>query len=558
MKFKADEIASVIRQEIATYKQALDVAQVGRVLEVGDGIARIFGLSKAMAGEMLEFSNGAMGQVFNLEESSVGAVIYGDYQSIRSGDSVKATGKLLEVPVGDEMIGRVVDPLGRPIDGGAPIRGVLTRPVEMIAPGIAARQPVNEPLSTGVKAVDSMTPIGRGQRELIIGDRKTGKTAIAMDTIINQVKGDVVCVYVGIGQKESTIAGVVETLRSHGAMDHTIVVCAASSEAAPLQYIAPYSGCTIAEHFMYSQGRPTLVVYDDLTKQAAAYRQISLLLRRPPGREAYPGDVFYLHSRLLERACKLAEKYVVVPKVTPPDARDVAGVDGKTYAGPIGLAEAKDALKKTPGGEAGNKIHRLPQSGGSMTALPICETQEGEVSAYIPTNLISITDGQIYLEPGLFFGGVRPAINVGISVSRVGYKAAFPGMKDVAKSLRLDLAAYRELESFAQLGVELDAATKRQLDRGERMVKLLIQPQYQPMPVMDQVIAIYAGAHGHLDDLKATDVAAFEAGLLKHIKDEHRDFYSEITADKKLGGDRPQRLEKIILDYKEIFKQHQK
>ncbi|MFB3892192.1 MAG: F0F1 ATP synthase subunit alpha [Phycisphaerae bacterium] len=553
MKFRPDEIVSVIREEIANYRREMDVAQVGSVLEVGDGIAQVFGLSKAMAGEMLEFEGGAMGQVFNLEESSVGAVIYGDYKHIKEGSTVRGTGKLLEVPVGEEMLGRVIDPLGRPEDGKGPVLTQARRPVELIAPGIANRQPVNEPLMTGIKAIDSMTPIGRGQRELIIGDRKTGKTAIAIDTIINQRDTGVICVYVAIGQKESTVAGVVETLRAHDAMKHTIVVGASSSDPAPLQYIAPYSGCTIAEHFMYSAGRPTLVVYDDLTKQAAAYRQISLLLRRPPGREAYPGDVFYLHSRLLERACKLAEKYVIVPKATPADAADAQGVDRIVYEGPIGLAAAKEAIAKMPGAD-GFRVHRLPASGGSQTALPICETQEGEVSAYIPTNLISITDGQIYLEPSLFYAGVRPAVNVGISVSRVGYKAAYAAMKDVAKSLRLDLAAYRELEAFAQLGMELDPASQRQLDRGARMVRLLTQPQYNPMPTADQVVSIFAGTAGHLDDLPVDSVSAFEKGLLAHVKSDHRDFYDDLSTTLALGPEREKRLAEIVKEFKEVFK----
>ncbi len=549
MKFKPDEIASVIREEIANYRSEIDVAKVGRVLEVGDGIATIYGLSEAMAGEMLLFENGAMGQVFNLEESSIGAVIYGEYQEIKEGDTVRTTGKLLSVPVGHEMLGRVIDPLGRPLDGKGPIQTTQTRAMEFIAPGIAERQPVDEPLSTGVKAVDSMTPIGRGQRELIIGDRKTGKTAIAVDTIINQKDTGVICVYVAIGQKESTVAAVVDTLNAHGAMGHTIVVCASSSDPAPLQYVAPYSGCTIAEHFMYAEGRPTLVVYDDLSKQATAYRQISLLLRRPPGREAYPGDVFYLHSRLLERACKLAEQYVIVPSDTLADTQDVKGVDGKLYKGVPGKHESAEALKKRPDA-ARLKVHRLPASGGSMTALPICETQEGEVSSYIPTNLISITDGQIYLEPSLFFAGVRPAVNVGISVSRVGYKAAFPAMKDVAKSLRLDLAAFRELESFAQLGVELEPATQRQLDRGQRMVRLLTQPQYHPMTVVEQVISIFAGTQGFLDDLAVAEVSAFESGLQDFIKRNYLDWYSEFLKDKKMTPERRTRLKAYIEEYK--------
>jgi F-type H+-transporting ATPase subunit alpha len=549
MKFKTDEIASVIREEIARYRKEMDVAQVGRVLEVGDGIAQIFGLSGAMAGEMLEFENGAVGQVFNLEESSIGAVIFGDYQQIREGDSVRATGRLLEVPVGPEMLGRVVDPLGRPLDGGGPIAAATNRPVEVSAPGIAQRQPVTEPLHTGVKAVDAMTPIGRGQRELIIGDRKTGKTALAVDTIISQNDTGVICVYVAIGQKESTVAGVVETLRARDALKHTIIVSASSSDPAPLQYIAPYAGCTMAEHFMYS-GKPTLIVYDDLSKQAAAYRQISLLLRRPPGREAYPGDIFYLHSRLLERAAKLADRYVIAAADTPSGTPGVEGVDGRQYFGDAGRDRAKAALDARDD-KGSLVVHRQGDSGGSMTALPICETQEGEVSSYIPTNLIGITDGQIYLEPSLFFAGVRPAINVGISVSRVGYKAAQPAMKTVAKSLRLDLAAYRELESFAQLGMELDRASQRQLDRGKRMVQLLIQPQYTPLSVIEQVIQIFSGTSGFLDDLSVEEVLPFAAGAVDYLRSEHRDFYDELASDLQLDRQRQKRLRFLIDEYKD-------
>ena len=553
MRFKADEIVSVIREEIANYRKETDISQVGRVLELGDGIAQVFGLSNVMAGEMLQFASGAAGQVFNLEESSIGVVVYSGWEQIKEGESVRGTGRLLEVPVGNEMLGRVIDPLGNPLDGLGPIKSTQMRPVELIAPGIAARQPVDEPLTTGIKAVDAMVPIGRGQRELIIGDRKTGKTAIAIDTIINQRDTGVLCVYVAVGQKESTVDGVVEVLRQHGAMNHTIVVSASSSTPAPLQYIAPYAGCTIAEHFMYTQGRPTLVVYDDLSKQAAAYRQISLLLRRPPGREAYPGDVFYLHSRLLERAVKLAAKYVIAPSTTKEDDANVTGVDGKVYDGPLGLHAAKEVLKSRPDA-ASLKIHRLPTSGGSMTALPICETQEGEVSSYIPTNLISITDGQIYLEPSLFFAGVRPAINAGISVSRVGYKAAFPAMKDVAKSLRLDLASFRELESFAQLGMELDPASQRQLDRGARMVRMLTQKQYGPLSVAQQVISIFAGTRGFMDDLALDEVPAFEAGLLECVAKEHQDFYEPFNKERKFTPERIERLTKIVEDYKTVFK----
>ncbi|MBN1553825.1 MAG: F0F1 ATP synthase subunit alpha [Phycisphaerae bacterium] len=549
MKFRTDEIASVLREEIANFHRTMDVARVGRVLEVGDGIAQIFGLSDAMAGEMLAFDSGAMGQVFNLEDNSVGAVIYTHCEKVKAGESVRAAGNLLEVPVGEEMLGRVIDPLGNVLDGGDPISAKHARPVEAPAAGIAERQPVDEPLQTGVKAVDAMTPIGRGQRELIIGDRKTGKTAIAIDAIINQRGGDVVCVYVAIGQKESTVAGVVETLRRCGAMEHTIVVSAGSSDAAPLQYIAPYAGCALCEHFM-SQGKHTLVVYDDLTKQAQAYRQISLLLRRPPGREAYPGDVFYLHSRLLERACKLAEEYVIAP--TEKQRRSASENENqKTYVGPLGKKEAENDFAKLSEKERETReIQKVPTSGGSMTALPICETQEGEVSAYIPTNLISITDGQIYLEPSLFFAGVRPAINAGISVSRVGYKAAVPAMKKVAASLRLDLAAFRELESFAQLGMELDAASQRQLDRGRRMVRLLTQPQYQPMDVFDQVLSITAANAGSLDDLDLDEVPVFEKGFLAYMKGEHEDVFEELRADGKMPEDRLKRIGFIAGEYK--------
>src|SRR3954464_3456322 len=468
MAINVAEITSVLKQEIAGFEQKLSVTEVGTVIEVGDGIARIYGLRNAMAGELLQFANGVMGQVFNLEEESIGAVIFGNYLEIEEGMTVKTTGRLLEVPVGDAVIGRVVNPLGQPLDGGPAIVSTETRKMDIVAPGIADRQPVKEPLQTGIKAIDSMIPIGRGQRELIIGDRKTGKTAIAIDTIIAQKGKGVKCFYVAIGSKESTVAGIVEVLRAAGAMEYTTVVVATAADPAPLQYIAAYAGCAMAEYFMW-KGEATLCVYDDLTKQAAAYRQLSLLLRRPPGREAYPGDVFYLHSRLLERAVKLSDE----------------------------------------------------KGGGSLTALPIIETQEGEVSAYIPTNVISITDGQIYLEPDLFFAGVRPAINVGISVSRVGGNAQRKTMKKVAGSLRLDLASFRELEAFAQLGTELDTASQRQLDRGQRMVELLKQPQYKPYNVNEEVLSIFAGTRGFLDDVPVRHVAQFEQALLKHFGDEH-------------------------------------
>jgi F-type H+-transporting ATPase subunit alpha len=566
MRFRVDEIASVIEEEIRKYRTAVDLSEVGTVLEVGDGIARIYGLTGAMAGERLEFANGAQGQVFNLEESSVGAVVLGDYLGIKEGDEVRRSGELLSVPCGPALVGRVVDPLGRPLDGLGVVETPHRRPLEFKAPGIAERQPVNEPLQTGIKAIDSMIPIGRGQRELIIGDRKTGKTAIALDTIVNQRGGDVICVYVAIGQKESTVVGLIDKLREVGAMDYTIVISASASDPAPLQYIAPYAGAAMAEYFMYREGRATLCVYDDLSKQAQAYRQLSLLLRRPPGREAYPGDVFYLHSRLLERSVKLRDEYAVVPKDTPADSRDrslarqhpegLAAAEAHRpddahglYHRPHGRGKAEAWLKSLPDA-ADYRVHKFPDSGGSMTALPVIETLEGEVSAYIPTNVISITDGQIYLEPDLFFAGVRPAINVGISVSRVGGNAQRKSMKKVAGSLRLDLAAFRELEAFAQLGTELDAATQRQLDRGQRMVELLKQPQYQPYNVNEQVVSIFAGTRGFLDDVPVREVARFEAALLKHFRDEYPEILDELESKRDLPEPLAERISQVIRDFK--------
>jgi F-type H+-transporting ATPase subunit alpha len=487
MAINVSEITSVLKREIQSFEQKLQVSEVGTVIEVGDGIARIYGLKNAMAGELLEFQTAAgpsMGQVFNLEEDTIGAVIYGNAQGIKEGDQVKSTGRLLEVPVGEAVLGRVVNPLGQPIDGGPALALTETRKLDTIAPGIAERQPVHEPLQTGIKAIDSMIPIGRGQRELIIGDRKTGKTAIALDTIIAQKGTGVKCFYVAVGQKESSVAAVVETLKKYGAMDYTTVIVAAASDPAPLQYIAPYAGTAMAEYFMW-KGQHTLCVYDDLTKQAAAYRQLSLLLRRPPGREAYPGDVFYLHSRLLERAVKLS----------------------------------KD------------------NGAGSLTALPVIETQEGEVSAYIPTNVISITDGQIYLEPDLFFAGVRPAINVGISVSRVGGNAQTKAMKSVAGTLKLDLAAYRELEAFAQLGTDLDAATQKQLDRGARLVELLKQPQFQPVPFEQQVMSIWAATNGFADDVPLARIREWETSLLTFIDQRYADLRTKLRDGKVLNDE---------------------
>jgi F-type H+-transporting ATPase subunit alpha len=450
-----------------------------------------------MAGELLEFEGGTMGQVFNLEEETIGAVIFGNYLEIKEGDTVKSTGRLLESPVGDAVMGRVLNPLGEPLDGGPPVQTTERRKMDIVAPGIAERQPVKEPMLTGIKAIDSMIPIGRGQRELIIGDRKTGKSAIAIDTIINQKGKGVKCFYVAIGSKESTVAGIVEVLRKAGAMEYTTVVVASAADPAPLQYIAAYAGCAMAEYFMW-KGQHTLVVYDDLTKQAAAYRQLSLLLRRPPGREAYPGDVFYLHSRLLERAVKLSDE----------------------------------------------------KGGGSLTALPIIETQEGEVSAYIPTNVISITDGQIYLEPDLFFAGVRPAINVGISVSRVGGNAQTKAMKKIAGSLRLDLAAYRELEAFAQLGTELDKATQAQLDRGARLVELLKQPQYRPMPVEQEVMVIYAGTKGYLDDVPLNRIAEFQNAFLTYVDQRAGGLRKELGEKKELTDALEGQLKQALDDFK--------
>src|SRR3712207_634424 len=497
MALNVAEITSILKQEIAGFEQRVQVSEVGTVIEVGDGIARVYGLRNAMAGELLEFENGTMGQVFNLEEESIGAVIFGNYLEIKEGDTVKSTGRLLEAPVGEAVIGRVVNPLGEPLDGGAPITSTETRKMDIVAPGIAERQPVKEPLQTGIKAIDSMIPIGRGQRELIIGDRKTGKSAIALDTIINQKGTGVKCFYVAIGQKEATVAAIVETLRRNGAMEYTTVISAGASDPAPLQYVAAYAGCAMAEYFMWKR-QHTLCVYDDLTKQAAAYRQLSLLLRRPPGREAFPGDVFYLHSRLLERAVKLSDE----------------------------------------------------KGGGSLTALPVIETQDGAVSAYIPTNVISITDGQIYLEPELFFAGVRPAINVGISVSRVGGNAQTKMMKKIAASLKLDLAASRELEAFRQLGTDLDKANRRQLDRGARLVELLKQPQYRPMPVEQEVMVIYAGTQGFLDEVPVNRVQEFQNEFLKYIDTRVPALRQGMAEKKELTAEFEGQLKQALNDFK--------
>jgi F-type H+-transporting ATPase subunit alpha len=552
MKFKADEIVSVLQAEIEEYRPELQAREVGRVLEVGDGIARVYGLSDVMSGEMVEFTRtGERGLAFNLEENSVGIIILGECVEIAEGDEVRSTGALLQVPVGDAMIGRVVDPLGNPLDGKGPIVTELRRPVESFAPGVAGRQPVDQPLQTGIKAIDAMTPIGRGQRELIIGDRKTGKTAIAVDTIINQREENVLCVYIAIGQKESTVATVIESFRSHGALDYTTVVVASAAVAAPLQYIAPYAGCAMAEYFMYEQGRDTLCVYDDLTKQAAAYRQLSLLMRRPPGREAYPGDIFYAHSRLLERSAKLAQNWVLVPSdVDEKKVKADSGLNKQVYVGPSGKEQAKHDLAQFPGA----KIAKVAGSGGSQTALPIIETLEGEVSAYIPTNVISITDGQIYLQPDLFFAGVRPAVDVGISVSRVGGKAQIPAMKQIAGSLRLDLAAFRELEAFAQLGTELDKATQSQLDRGYRMVELLKQPQFKPMNVADQIMVIFAGSKGYLDKIPRNQVLGWESQFLRYMREQQSQVRAALLKERKFNAEIEQQLRAAIEKFQPLFK----
>jgi F-type H+-transporting ATPase subunit alpha len=502
MKLDINELGSILKQEISQYKNKLDVSAVGRVVEVGDGIARIYGLQNAMAGEMLMFENGIKGEVFNLEEDSIGAVIYGDYIKIKEGSDVHSTGQLLSIPVGYELLGRVVNPLCEAEDSGPAIQTASTRLIEYDAPSISQRMPVKNPLQTGIKSIDSMIPIGRGQRELIIGDRKTGKTAIAVDTIINQRTENVICIYVAIGQKESTVAEVIETLRKNGAMQYTTVITSPASDIASMQYIAPYAGCALAEYFMYEHHRDVLCVYDDLSKHAVAYRQLSLLLRRPPGREAYPGDIFYLHSRLLERSAKLSEKL----------------------------------------------------GGGSMTALPIVETLEEQVSAYIPTNVISITDGQIYLKRDLFLSGIRPAVDVGTSVSRVGGHAQIDAMKKVASKLRLYLASYNELLNFARLGTELDSTAQSQLDRGARMVELLKQPQFSPINVGEQVITIFIGLSGLVDDIAVKKVAKFAQTFIQKLRTEHSEYIDEINKTKKFSDELAGKITDEIKTFKEANK----
>jgi F-type H+/Na+-transporting ATPase subunit alpha len=499
VKLRPEEITSILKERIEHYDVETDLAEVGTVLQVGDGIARIYGLENAVAQEMLELEHDVVGLAFNLEEDDVGAALFGEWQHVKEGEPVKRTGRVASVPVGEALLGRVVDPLGNPLDGGGPIETDETRPLEFKAPGVVSRQPVKEPLQTGIKAIDSMTNVGRGQRELIIGDRQTGKTAILIDTILNQKNTDVICIYVAIGQKASTVAQVYEKLRDEGAMEYTTIVSAPAQEAAPIKWMAPFAGCAMGEYFLYN-GKHALVMYDDLSKHADAYRQLSLLLRRPPGREAFPGDVFYLHSRLLERACKLSDEH----------------------------------------------------GGGSLTALPVIETQAGDVSAYIPTNVISITDGQIYLESDLFFSGVRPAVNVGISVSRVGGSAQTKAMKKVAGRLRLDLSQYRELEAFAQFGSELDQATQQALSRGERMVATLNQPQYDPWSMEDQVVALYAGVNGFLDDIPVPQVPRFQEELREYMRTDGK-ILDEIRETGDLPDELAERLEAELKKFKQSF-----
>jgi F-type H+-transporting ATPase subunit alpha len=548
MQLRAEEISNIIKQQIASYEKSVDVVETGTVLTVGDGIARIYGLESAMAGELLEFPGGVFGMALNLEEDNVGCAIFGSDVGISEGDTVKRTGRIVEVPVGPALVGRVVNALGQPIDGRGPIESKLTRRVELKAPGIVARQPVSEPLQTGLKAIDSMIPIGRGQRELIIGDRQTGKTAVALDTIINQKGKGVYCFYVAIGQKQSTVAQVVDKLTQFGAMEYTTVVLAGASEPAPLQFIAPYTGVTMGEYFR-DNGQHALCIYDDLSKQAVAYRQLSLLLRRPPGREAYPGDVFYVHSRLLERAAKMAEDWVVVKSDQEPSR-----LGNKVFSGPESKHEADAAAKEKGDGFVAKK---LPDSGGSLTALPIIETQAGDVSAYIPTNVISITDGQIFLESDLFNSGVRPAINVGISVSRVGGNAQIKAMKQVAGTLRLELAQFREMAAFAQFASDLDAATRQQLSRGERLVEVLKQGQFVPWPVDEQVVAIFAGTHGFLDELPTESIGRYQQELISYLKAERASILSDIVSKGKIDDTLESQLEDALKTFAEIFEPKQ-
>ncbi len=546
------QISSELQKQIETFKPEFQVRDVGTVEEAGDGIARVSGLSNVRAQELVEFANGVMGIAFNLEENLVGVTILGEYSGIEEGMEVRSTGRIASIPVGDGLIGRVVNAIGEPVDGKGAIRFDHFRPIERIAPGVVFRKDVDTPVQTGIKAIDSMIPIGRGQRELIIGDRQTGKTALAIDTIINQKGKDLYCIYVAIGQKKAAIARTVATLEKFGAMDYTVVVVAAADEPAAMQYIAPYTGCAIGEEFMET-GRDALVVYDDLSKHAWAYRQVSLLLRRPPGREAYPGDVFYLHSRLLERASRLADEYIIVPaSFNEKLAEEKDSVNGVVYGGPRALHDAQSALKDMPEAEQ-YKIVKRKGSGGSLTALPIIETLLGDVSAYIPTNVISITDGQIYLENNLFYAGIRPAVNVGISVSRVGGDAQTKAMKQVAGRLRLDMAAFRELAAFAQFGSDLDKTTKAQLNRGQHLQEILKQPQYEPMPLEHQVIVLFAGTQGYADDVPLELMKKWESSLIKFMDSSYPDIVKEISEKKIISDETRTKLITALDNFKSTW-----
>lgn len=539
------QITADLKKQIESFQPEMEIRDVGTVLESGDGIARVRGLTDVRAQELVLFANGVLGVAFNLEKDLVGVIVMGEYQGIEEGMLVRSTGRIASVPVGDGMIGRVVNALGQPIDGKGPVKFEDYRPIERIAPGVVARRDVDTPVQTGLKAIDSMIPIGRGQRELVIGDRQTGKTAIAIDTIINQKGKDLLCIYVAIGQKKAAVARTVAIFERYGAMDYTTVVVAAADEPAALQYIAPYAGCAIGEEFMET-GRDALVIYDDLSKHAWAYRQVSLLLRRPPGREAYPGDVFYLHSRLLERAARLADRYVIVPGDYPDElAESNASVNGVEYSGPLAVHEAETAQKALENPD-NYKILKVKGSGGSLTAIPIIETLLGDVSAYVPTNVISITDGQIYLESNLFNAGIRPAVNVGLSVSRVGGDAQTRAIRQVAGRLRLDMASFRELAAFAQFGSDLDKSTQAQLNRGQHLQEILKQPQYQPMSLADQVIVIFAGTQGYADKVPMDEMVSWETSLLRYMEASHPEIIKDISQQKRITDDTQKELRSAL------------
>lgn len=539
------QITAEFKKFIDDFQPTAGVQSVGAVMESGDGIALVSGLSDVQAQELVQFENGVFGTAFNLEKDNVGVIIMGEYDHIIEGMEVRSTNRITSVPVGDGLIGRVVSAIGQPIDGKGPIRSSGFRPIEVIAPGVIERKDVDQPIQTGIKAIDSMIPIGRGQRELIIGDRQTGKTAIALDAIINQKGKGVICIYVAIGQKKSGVARTVATLEEFGAMEHTIVVSASAEEPSALQYIAPYAGCAIGEEFMES-GRDALIVYDDLSKHAWSYRELSLLLRRPPGREAYPGDLFYLHSRLLERAARMADHFVIVKEDYSDELADEKdSLDGKTYIGPLAYDNAKKGLEEAGKG----KIVKVRGSGGSLTALPIIETLLGDVSAYVPTNVISITDGQIYLENDLFYSGIRPAINAGISVSRVGGDAQIKAMKQVAGKLRLDMAAFRELAAFAQFGSDLDKATQARLDRGRRLREVLKQPQFSPVPIGNQIVVIYAATNGYADEISLTDMIEWENSLVQYVESSHPDLLQAIVDEKQITPEIEEQLKRVLGDF---------